>query len=153
MLPDVTNRRAGVTIRILRAPLTHFLLIGGLLFSITGPGAVEQSRARKQERPTIAFTAADIEQLTSDWSLQHGSPPNPEQREALIQEAIDEEVLHREGRRSTWSATGSRFNRCRTCFVQDETLSQPLRQQRFYFFSLRVRPTRRGGILGLTAPL
>lgn len=82
--------------RILRAPVTHFLLIGGLLFSVTGPGALERSRTRRQERPRIVITEGDIERLTRDWELQYGSPPSPGQREALIQEAIDEEILHRE---------------------------------------------------------
>jgi hypothetical protein len=79
--------------RALRAPAVHFLLAGGLLFAARAwwsPPAAEHAR------PRILVSANDVERLRDTWAAQHGVPPDAGTERQLIEDAIDEEVLHRE---------------------------------------------------------
>lgn len=85
-----------VFFRGFRKPLTHFLLIGGMLF-------VLQWAWQKYREPSVVFVQQDlliskgqIEQLKKDVLLQSGLPPTSEHVEHLVQLAIDDEVLYRE---------------------------------------------------------
>ena len=77
--------------RVLRAPLLHFLVIGGLLLGLRTwrePAAAPRAR--------IVIGAADRARLRETWTEEHGAPPSGAAEEALVRDAIDEEVLYRE---------------------------------------------------------
>jgi parvulin-like peptidyl-prolyl isomerase len=85
--------------RLLRAPAVHFLVIGGLIFA-AGRWRDVQARGgvATAPPPEILLTAADVEGLRRGWAQQHGRAPGPEVDRALVEEAIDEEILYREAR-------------------------------------------------------
>jgi hypothetical protein len=78
--------------RVAREPLTHFLLIGALLFG--GLMAV-----KSLERPVVRIDAQDLNQLASYWEIQMQRPPNKAELKAIIRDRIDEELLAREALR------------------------------------------------------
>ena len=86
--------------RWLRSPAVRFALIGGCVFAI-----VQTTRPRLETpatgpiREPIVISAARVQQLRSDFMQQFGSPPSREQFRALIEQAIDDELLYREARR------------------------------------------------------
>jgi hypothetical protein len=78
--------------RLLREPLVHFLLIGAALFVVFGllgkdtgtvPGA-------------IVITKEQIASLAADFQRTWQRPPTTDEREALIQDRLREEVYYRE---------------------------------------------------------
>ncbi|HXZ85949.1 MAG TPA: peptidyl-prolyl cis-trans isomerase, partial [Myxococcota bacterium] len=74
-------------------PLVHFLLIGLALF------AADRVRARyaaAEVRPAIEIDAARLAQLRSDWISQTRAEPTPAELDALVRDAVDEEILYRE---------------------------------------------------------
>jgi len=75
--------------RVLREPLVHFLLLGGLLF-----GAIVFANHLK--RPVVRIDAQEIEQLAAYWEMQSQRPPTRDELAALIHERVDEELLARE---------------------------------------------------------
>src|SRR5438128_1889639 len=77
--------------RVLRAPLLHFLVIGALLLGLRTwrePAAAPRAR--------IVIGAADRARLRETWTEEHGAPPSGAAEEALVRDAIDDEVLYRE---------------------------------------------------------
>src|SRR6266849_1671856 len=79
--------------RVLHFPLVHFLVIGGALLTLRAwwrPASLGESR------PRIVIGAADLEQLRETWREEHGSPPGRAAEDALVRDAIDEEILYRE---------------------------------------------------------
>ncbi|OXE35540.1 MAG: hypothetical protein CGW95_13230 [Phenylobacterium zucineum] len=78
--------------RIIREPLTHFLVVGAILFlSVT---ALKESR-----RPVVQLDSGELEQLVSYWQLQMQRPPTRAEVKAIIAERVDEELLAREALR------------------------------------------------------
>jgi len=77
--------------RLLRAPLTHFLILGGTLLALRG--WFDPPRA---PRPRVVISDADVASLAEAWTEEHGSPPDAAATTRLVNEAIDEEVLFRE---------------------------------------------------------
>jgi hypothetical protein len=74
-------------------PLLHFLVIGLALF------AADRVRARfavAEERPTIEIDAARLARLREDWIGQTRAEPTPVELDALVRDAVDEEILFRE---------------------------------------------------------
>jgi hypothetical protein len=74
-------------------PLLHFLLIGFALF------AADRVRARfasADERPVLEIDAARLAQLRSDWISQTRAEPSAAELDALVSDAVDEELLFRE---------------------------------------------------------
>ncbi|HUE29652.1 MAG TPA: hypothetical protein VMR79_02190, partial [Verrucomicrobiae bacterium] len=77
--------------RVLRAPLLHFLALGGVLLGLRAWLApVAAPRAR------IVIAAEDRARLRETWAEEHGALPSGAAEEALVRDAIDEEVLYRE---------------------------------------------------------
>jgi hypothetical protein len=76
----------------LREPLTHFLLIGALLF---GGGLVVEA----QKRPVIVVNTQDVAQMAEYWELQSQRPPTRDELAAMVRERVDEEILAREAQR------------------------------------------------------
>jgi parvulin-like peptidyl-prolyl isomerase len=78
--------------KLLKEPLLHFFLLGGLLFAINAwrQKPVTNSPAR------IEITAAVIERLRAGYERQFGQPPDTEELRGLVAQQIREEVLYRE---------------------------------------------------------
>ena len=77
--------------RLLREPLVHFLLAGGVLFAIFGRGGSSTGIADRQ----IVVSEADISRLAEGFSRTWHRPPAADELEAQIQDYIREEVLYR----------------------------------------------------------
>jgi PPIC-type PPIASE domain len=89
--------RQGIAGRLAREPLLHFAAAGALLFFASslrggaGDGEVEAPVTNE-----IVVTAAAVEQLAAAWESAHGRPPSAEERGALVQDYVQEEVYYRE---------------------------------------------------------
>ncbi len=77
--------------RLLRAPLVHFLVLGGALLAVRG-----WLDPALPPRPRLVIHAADVARLAETWTEEHGAPPDAAAKQRLLDEAIDEEVLYRE---------------------------------------------------------
>lgn len=77
----------------LAEPAVHFVLIGTLFFagSLWLP-----PRQEADVREPITLSSARVEELRESFRRRTGADPTPAQQEALIAEAVDEEVLYRE---------------------------------------------------------
>lgn len=82
----------GLFRRVAREPLTHFLLIGALLFG--GLTVLKSLR-----RPEVRLEAQDLNQLASYWAVQMQRPPNKAELQGIVGDRIDEELLAREALR------------------------------------------------------
>jgi hypothetical protein len=76
----------------LRTPAVHFLVAGGLLFALRA----SWWPAPPDERPRIVLGADQVQQLRAEWTARHGAAPDPDAERALIDDALDEEILQRE---------------------------------------------------------
>ncbi len=77
------------------APVVHFLVLGSLWFVIN-PWRTSPAGDRENAGTRIVLTAADLQQLCRDWTLQYGTTPSAAQTRALVENAVDDEVLLRE---------------------------------------------------------
>jgi hypothetical protein len=77
--------------RLLREPLLHFLLLGGVLFAIFGRGGSTVGVDDRQ----IVMSEADIDRLAAGFSRTWHRPPAADELQAQIQDYIREEVLYR----------------------------------------------------------
>ena len=78
--------------RSLTRAILHFFLIGAALFALErglGPRAVDR------EREVVVVRATEVERRVRDWTEETGRAPAAEEREALVEAAIDDEVLFR----------------------------------------------------------
>jgi PPIC-type PPIASE domain len=78
--------------RLLREPLLHFLLLGGVLFLIFGRGG-----SRPPAGAEIVVTAADIQRIAAGFSVTWQRPPSENELQGAINDYIREEVLYRTG--------------------------------------------------------
>ena len=76
--------------RLLREPLVHFLVLGGLLFAVPA-----SSTGVRRSRPKIVVTAADIGRLSQQFLRTWNCPPSAEELQNQIDSYIREEVLYR----------------------------------------------------------
>jgi parvulin-like peptidyl-prolyl cis-trans isomerase-like protein len=82
--------------RLLKEPLLHFGMLGGLMFaSYSAFGTAHQEA---QPQPVIRMTAADAEWLKTMWTRQWRRPPTDEELTGLVADHLKEEVLAREAR-------------------------------------------------------
>lgn len=72
--------------KILRAPAVHFIVIGAVIFGLSGKATAPKSEIVIQER--------QIEQLRADIKAQTGLEPNAQQMQAAIEQTINDEVLY-----------------------------------------------------------
>ncbi len=85
--------------RWLRNPILHFVVIGGLLFTVReGWRTLYGTRTSGLGHAPIVISAERIRQLQTDFARQGGVQPTNAQLQALIQEAVDDELLYREAR-------------------------------------------------------
>jgi peptidyl-prolyl cis-trans isomerase C len=78
--------------RILKEPLFHFLLLGGLIFFVA---SFVYNKNRKDER-TIVISNEKIGNIIRLYTITAGAPPNKTQLDAMIEDYIREEVFYRE---------------------------------------------------------
>jgi hypothetical protein len=78
--------------RLLREPLLHFLLLGGLLFAIFGRGNSEAGGSDRH----IVVSGADIDRFAEAFSRTWNRPPDANELQVQIDDYIREEVLYRE---------------------------------------------------------
>jgi hypothetical protein len=81
-----------VLARLVREPLLHFLLLGGVLFAIFGRGGPSDAGIADRH---IMVSEADISRLAVGFSRTWNRPPATDELEAQIQNYIREEVLYR----------------------------------------------------------
>lgn len=83
------------SVRWIRAPLVHFLAGGALLFRVVyGPAPFVAAGHRPT--PAIVVSADDVARLLAGYARETGLEPTPYDEVALIDKAIDEELLFRE---------------------------------------------------------
>ena len=75
--------------KFIREPLVHFLVLGAVIFFISG--LLRNPKADKPDR--IVVTAGHVEQIIEGWSWHR--PPAPQELEGLIADYIREEVFYR----------------------------------------------------------
>ncbi len=81
--------------KIFRDPITHFVLIGLALVAINHFWAVWQG----EQGRTIVVSAAEIDRLEKIWAGTAGRLPTGEDRQQIIDQYVQEEVLVREAGR------------------------------------------------------
>jgi hypothetical protein len=82
----------------LRSPLLQFLVGGALLFrAVHGPHPFAAAARGDGARP-IVVSAAEVARMREDYTKQTGLDPGEAGEAALVDQAIDEEVLYREAR-------------------------------------------------------
>jgi PPIC-type PPIASE domain len=82
--------------RLLKEPLLHFVVLGGLMFAAYSALGTDQQTVQPQ--PVIHMTAADAEWLKGMWTRQWRRPPTDEEFVGLVADHLKEEVLSREAR-------------------------------------------------------
>ena len=79
--------------RLLREPLLHFALLGGVIF-----GAYRVASPRRDDRAEIIVTTDRIASLSAQFSIMHeGRPPREDELRTAIDAYVREEMLYREG--------------------------------------------------------
>ncbi len=80
---------------LLRLPLLHFMLLGGLLLVVE-----QQLMGEVDDAPAeIRIASGEIAQLGKDWQNETGAAPNPLQLKASVERHIDDELLMAEALR------------------------------------------------------
>jgi hypothetical protein len=77
---------------ILREPLLHFLVAGGLLVAA-------QRLYMDISKPVIEVTPEWAETLANDFEVKSGHPPDPAERRNLIHDYVENEILYREAKK------------------------------------------------------
>lgn len=81
--------------RLLRSPIAHFAIGGALLYAVVhGPPAAREAEGSATE--PVVITAADVAQLLRDHERDTGLAPAPADEAALVERAIEAELLFRE---------------------------------------------------------
>jgi peptidyl-prolyl cis-trans isomerase C len=78
--------------RLLREPLTHFVIIGAVLFGLSAWETREHATSPQQ----IIIEPGDLQQLLFAWRAQGRPDPTPAEWQAMLAEKVHEEVLYRE---------------------------------------------------------
>src|SRR5207253_5853537 len=94
----MVTRRIAMTWRCLRSRSLHFVIIGAALFGVRALRAPSAPEPGKAERAAIVISAERIRLMQSDFVQRWGAMPTAEQLNALIEQAIEEEMLYREAR-------------------------------------------------------
>lgn len=85
----------------LKSPLFHFVVLGTLLFVAEAAfdrGEPVVASAPPAVRTPIVLTADRVRALESDFRATYGAAPTPAQRRALVEQAVQDEMLYREAR-------------------------------------------------------
>jgi len=88
----LSNRVNEALKRLVREPLVHFTVIGGVLFLVGGQEGPTGARQQNE----IVISEGDIDQLLVAWRSQGLPPPSKEIVQGLVEAKVREEVLYRE---------------------------------------------------------
>ena len=80
--------------RFLREPLVHFLLLGAVLFGISG--LMRSGSPATASSKEIRLSLDEIAQLTLLYQSQWRRPPTPQELERMVENKVQQEVLYRE---------------------------------------------------------
>ena len=80
--------------RLLREPLVHFLLIGGVMFGIYS--ATQSGHPATVSSKEIRLSVDEIAQLTLLYQSQWRRPPTPQELARMVETKVQQEVLYRE---------------------------------------------------------
>lgn len=89
--PARTASRPNLLRRVLREPLTHFLLIGILIF------AAAHWLETRSLRYVITIGPDDLTRIENSYIQQYGSTPTPAQLRTMVDNTVREEIYLREG--------------------------------------------------------
>lgn len=81
----------------MRAPLLHFLLLGALLHALKP--LLPLPAATDWNLQTVTVSAGELQRLQDDWTNETGRPPSPAQRQSIVQQHVDDEILVREAQK------------------------------------------------------
>jgi hypothetical protein len=81
---------------LLKEPLLHFLVLGGLLFA--AHAAIAPSEDKASSASAVRITEADADWLKEMWTRQWRRPPTGEELTRLVVDHLREEVLAREAK-------------------------------------------------------
>lgn len=79
--------------RLLREPLLHFLILGGLIFGFLAEANTPES-ADAENR--IVISGPEVERMVLVWTQRWQRPPSEAELAGMIREAVREQVLYRE---------------------------------------------------------
>lgn len=82
--------------RLLHAPLLHFVAGGALLFLLTRTVASDDGAPPPAPPEPVVITAADVAQMRTAYTAETGLQPDDRDEAALVEKAIEEELLFRE---------------------------------------------------------
>jgi len=77
--------------KLRREPLTHFLILGALIF------VVAHWLEARSTRYTVTVTPSDITRIENSYVQQYGAAPDPSQVRTMVDNYIREEIYLREG--------------------------------------------------------
>ncbi len=77
--------------RLVREPLLHFLVLGGLIFAVLGRGGPDTSGDDRR----IVVTGSDIDRFAEAFTRTWHRPPDMTELQAQIDDYVREEVLYR----------------------------------------------------------
>jgi parvulin-like peptidyl-prolyl isomerase len=83
-----------MVVRLLREPLTQFLLLGLLLFA--GYHGLRRGGDPRGQPGRIELTADDLRQIGFAWVAQGRAAPSREEMQSLVDARVREEILYRE---------------------------------------------------------
>lgn len=88
---------AGRVRRLARSPLAHFVVLGGLLLAARDL-TTSREPARRAVRDPIVVSHEQVRTLAEGFAERWGHAPDDAQRRALVEQAVQEEMLFREAR-------------------------------------------------------
>src|SRR4051812_18263932 len=80
---------------LLHEPLLHFLVLGALLFA--GYAALGKRAPPSSSATAIVLTPGQIESLVAVFERKWQRPPTTDERGALVENFVRDEILYREG--------------------------------------------------------
>ena len=92
--PQPPRAVAAIARRLLKEPLTHFLLIGAVLFAANA--LIERGSGEAGAPKQIVLTLDELQQLEMLFQSQWRRQPTPQEFDALVETRIKEEILYRE---------------------------------------------------------
>jgi hypothetical protein len=87
-----------MTLRWLRNPVLHFVLIGATLFAASELWSPSEPARPPVQREPIVISAEQIRLMEEDFVRRWGMVATPAQMSALIAQTLEEEMLYREAR-------------------------------------------------------
>jgi hypothetical protein len=91
---ESSRRIAAMASRLLHEPLVHFVVLGAVLFALSG--ALKRGPAPGAKSNQIELTLGDLQQLQIGFAAKWQRSPTSEEMVALVESRVREEILYRE---------------------------------------------------------